>query len=199
MVGEPLFEILVYTCDQKVFDARLTATLTRQLQLSPRIRPALPRQGGSLLPKLSEGQRSSLRELKRLLDSVKTDGILKQMVEKQFRRQWRDVRYNELVGCIEICTVQTKLRADYWFTTKKRVVVGSDTKGNIEFRGRLLEKEYGHSTLTSEAVFQDFRAALQCEIEDNSLLRRRYIDFRAFDRCGPLVDWRGALQLQSGG
>ena len=174
MIGDTLFEILVYSCDQRTFEAAITAKAERQL---------IPSTFAPLLRVVNLAQPQQM------------DDMRKKMVDNQVRRQWKHVRYNELVGCIEICTVSTKIRADYWFTDKKRIIAGSKIKGIIGFQGGLFEKEYGRSTLTSREIFQDFRAALEYEVKCNPQIRRRFIDFRAFDRCGPLVDWRDALQL----
>ncbi len=111
------------------------------------------------------------------------------------QRMLKSVRYNELIGSIEVHFVGTQLRADYWFTDKKRIVIGSRDKGLIKWCGKLLEKDYRGSRLSSEGIFQDFRAALTAEIRHHTRLGRRFADFSIFDRCGPLIDWRSVLKV----
>lgn len=121
------------------------------------------------------------------------------------------VRYNELVGCIEVHSVFTQLRADWWFAVSKKsttgredsrratIRIGSNIKSIIRPRCALIEPCYSQPYRTSLEIFQDFRRLLEQAIKGNSLLRRRWVDFDAFDRCGPLVDWRAALSLDSSG
>jgi len=167
-----LFEILVYACDQQAFVAAVTAKAERQL-FSPTSWPPLGY--------------ATEQEL---------DDMRKQMLDRTVAAQMKCIPYNELVGCIQVVTVGTKLRAKYSFTDKTRIIIGSEIKGTIRLqRPPLCEKDYGRSTLTSKQIFQNFRAMMGGAARRNHHLRRRYIDFRAFDKCGPFVDWRMALEL----
>lgn len=94
---------------------------------------------------------------------------------------------------MEVHIVGSQLRADYRFTDKSRILVGS--RGVIRWRGKLLEKWYNGSRLTSPDIYSDFRLALGDEVRRHSWLKRRFVDFEALDRGGPLVDWRKALHL----
>jgi hypothetical protein len=177
VINNTLFEILVYSCDQEAFLAVVTAKVDKQIMsawLSPLLRHATD-----------------------LLQQQQDEEFRLQYREKQIKRESKPIRYNELVGCIEVHSVFTQLRADYWFTEKKRIIIGTETKGIIRWCGKLLEKEYRSSKLTSREIFQDFRSDLGREAKRHARLGRRHIDFEAFDRCGPLVDWRAALQLEN--
>lgn len=118
-----------------------------------------------------------------------------QQIEELLQNELKPVRYNELVGCVEVHFVGTQLRADYWFTDKKRIVIGSRDKGTIRWCGKLLEKDYRGSLLSSVDIFQDFRAVLTAEIARHPRLGRRLADFSIFDRCGPVIDWRKVLRI----
>lgn len=122
------------------------------------------------------------------------NGFWQEQRDQEIRRHLKPVRYNELIGCIEVHTIGTQLRADRWFTDKKRIVVGSQQKGVITWRGKLLEKHYSRSKLSSPNIFADFRKALMSAIGDSPSLKNRFIDLSAFDRCGPFVDWRALLR-----
>lgn len=119
----------------------------------------------------------------------------KKQREDEIQRQLHPVRYNELVGAIEVHRVGTQLRADYWYSEKERVIAGSKQKTPIRWCGKLLEKHYGQTKMSSHEIFSDFRAALIAAISGSGRLKRRWVDLEAFDRCGPHVDWRGVLEL----
>jgi hypothetical protein len=176
MINETLFEILVYSCNQDAFLEHVTADVHKQLLRYP---------FGPLC-------------LVRATDPVqqqRDEDLRKEMQEKEIERRLKPVRYNELVGCIEVHSVVTQLRADYWFSEKERIVVGGKTRGTIRWQGKLLEREYDGSLQTSSDIFKDFRGHLVRAIKGDRRLSRRHIDFEAFDRCGPFVDWRAALGL----
>jgi hypothetical protein len=174
VTNDTLFEILVYSCDQDEFLNVVTAKVD----------------------KLMAQRRGSLNAFGTTPAQEQRDEELRtQMRDKGIQSELKPIRYNELVGCIEVHTVFTQLRADYWFTEKKRILIGSKVKGIVNWCGKLLEKEYRGSQLTSHEVFRDFRGCLTRAAGSNARLRRRYIDFEAFDRCGPFVDWRAALHL----
>jgi hypothetical protein len=118
----------------------------------------------------------------------------KEQRNDEIQRHMKSVRYNETVGCIEIHIVGTQLRADYWFTDKARVVLGSNQKGTIKHRGKLLERSYNLSKLSSAEIFKDFRKALDRAIRENGRLKNRFTNFEAFDRCGPFIDWCSMLR-----
>lgn len=121
--------------------------------------------------------------------------IWRQTREDEIKRHLKPVRYNELVGCIDVHTVGSQLRADYWFTNKSKIHIGSRDKGVISYQGKLIEVWYSRSPLSSQEIFTDFRRALDDEVHRHTFLRKRFVDFETFDRCGPLVDWRSALGL----
>ena len=112
-------------------------------------------------------------------------------------RRWRTSLFNELIGAIEVHLVETQLRADYWFTDKKRIVVLSSARGNIGHRGQILEMEYRDSRLSSTELFYDFRRKLQSAIDATPRLVNRFVNLQPFDRCGPFVDWRSLLKLST--
>ena len=107
----------------------------------------------------------------------------------------KSVRYNELVGCIEIYAQGSQLRAGYWFSENKRIIVGSRERPLIAWQGKLLEKHYRHTRLSSPEIFRDFRNSVAYATSQRKRLAPRFIDFAAFDLCGPFIDWRGLLKL----
>ncbi len=123
-------------------------------------------------------------------------GFRQEQLEDTIKSRLKPIRYNELIGCVDIHIVGTQLRADYWFTDKARIFIGSSEKGVISWRGKLLEKHYNQSPLSSPEIFSDFRAALDIEAKRHTSLKRRFVDFEAFDRTGSLIDWRAALGLR---
>lgn len=125
------------------------------------------------------------------------NGFWREQREDELRRHMKPVNYNEIVGCIEVYVLDSDLRADYWFTNRKRIILGSKNKGTITWRGKLLEKHYCKACLSSPELFHDFRVALDREVSRHSQLKRRFVDFSAFDRCGPCVDWRTLIGLPS--
>jgi len=122
-------------------------------------------------------------------------GFWQEQRQDEINRNLKPIRYNELIGGIEVHPLGTQLRADYWFTNKNRIVINSNTKGLIKWCGKLLETHYERSQLSSQQIYEDFRGALVREIEKSARLRKRYVDFEAFDRCAPFVNWRGLLGL----
>jgi hypothetical protein len=128
VTNDTLFEILVYSSDQKEFLAAVTAKVDTQL-IAYTFSPLLGHAADPVQQQRDEKLRTQMRD-------------------KEIQRRLRPVRYNELVGCIEVHSVCTQLRADYWFTEKKRIVVGTETKGIIRWCGKLLEKEYGRSSVS---------------------------------------------------
>jgi hypothetical protein len=61
-------------------------------------------------------------------------------------------------------------------------------------RGKLLEKRYRVRQQSSREFFADFCLSLRNAINRHRRLHGRHIDFRAFDRIGPYIDWRGLLK-----
>ena len=122
--------------------------------------------------------------------------IWQQGRDEEIQRHMKSVRYNELVGCIEIYAQGSQLRAGYWFSEKKKIIVGSRERPVIKWRGKLLEKHYRHTRLSSPAIFHDFRNSVAHAASQRKRLEPRFIDFAAFDRCGPFIDWRQVLQLR---
>jgi len=125
------------------------------------------------------------------------NGFWEKQRQDEIQRHLKSVRFNELIGCVEVHVMGSQLRADYWFTIKKRIVIGSKDKGVIKPKGKLLEKHYSRSASSSLDLFHDFRKALLQRINQHSRLKKRFIDFDAFDRCGPHVNWRAILKLPS--
>lgn len=188
-MNNTLFEILVYSCDQKTFHDHMVGSVEHPIR-----------------------QHAARNSLSALGDEPWTEEKICEFRDKCLERQaWFSggypVRYNELVGCIEVHTVCTQLRADWWFAISKKsttgsedsrratIRIGSRIKSIIRSRDVLIEPCYAEPYLTSLEIFQDFRGWLGQAIRRNSLLRKRWVDFEAFDRCGPLVDWRAALGL----
>ncbi len=121
------------------------------------------------------------------------NGFWQEQLKNEIETKITPVQYNETIGCIIIHVVGTQLRADYWFTDKSRIVVGSRTKGTIRPVGKLIECHYNSTALSSPEIFSDFRGALEARIAEHSRLKRRYVDYSAFDRCGPYIDWQSIL------
>ena len=130
--------------------------------------------------------------------SVPNDGtgFWQEQLEDLIRRKLKPIRYNELVGCVDVYTYSGQIRAGYWFTDKARIMLGSNAKGVISWRGKIVEKHYNHSNLSSKEIFVDFRGALDLAVKQHRRLKHRFVDFVAFDRIGPHVDWRHALRGQ---
>ena len=123
------------------------------------------------------------------------NGFRQEQLADEIKRHSIPVRFNELVGYIEVHAVGSELRADYWFTDKKKIVIGSKSKGTIRPIGKLIEKHYRSSRLSSPDIFDDFRKTLETRVNEHSRLKRRFIDYSVFDRCGPFIDWRRILEL----
>lgn len=124
-------------------------------------------------------------------------GFWEEQKESAIQRQLYPVRFNEVVGSIEVHKIGSQLRADWWFTRKQRVVPGPRSRGDIRHIGKLLEKSYSRTRKSSREIFEDFREALGIEVSANRRLQRRFVDFDSFDRCGPYIDWRAILGLSS--
>ena len=89
---------------------------------------------------------------------------------------------------------ESQLRADLWFSDKARIQIGTKVKGKIRRRGKLLEKRYRARHQSSREFFADFRLSLRNAIDRHRRIHGRYVDFRAFDRIGPYIDWRAILK-----
>ena len=46
-------------------------------------------------------------------------GFWEQQLQEEVQRHLKPVRWNELVGSIEVYAMGSQLRADYWFTEKR--------------------------------------------------------------------------------
>ena len=133
------------------------------------------------------------RQVDRLMATVpnRRNDIWEEQRNDELKRQLRSVRFNEIVGYIEVYLFGSQLRADLWFSDKSRIIPGSRSKGILTRRGKLLEKHFQpHKMMTSEEIFAEFRRSLERAVRKNRILRRRYVDFKAFDRCGEFVDWK---------
>lgn len=139
------------------------------------------------------------RKTERVMSDVPDygNGFWEEQKESEIQRHLYPIRFNEVVGAIEVHKLGTQLRADWWFTRKQRVVVGGRSRGEIRYIGKLLEKSYSGTKKSSPEIFQDFREALGIEVRADRRLKKRFVDFDAFDRCGPYVDWRAVLGLKS--
>jgi hypothetical protein len=124
------------------------------------------------------------------------NGFWEKQKVSEIQRHLYPIRFNEAVGAIEVHKLGSQLRADWWFTGKQRVVVGARSRGEIRHIGKLLEKNYNRTRKSSAEIFEDFREALGLEVRGNRRLKWRFVDFEAFDRCGPYVDWRAILGLE---
>lgn len=123
------------------------------------------------------------------------NGFWQEQLADEIKRHLIPVRFNELVGCIEVHVMGSQLRADYWFTDKKKIVIGSKSKGTIRPIGKLIEKHYRSSRLSSSEIFYDFRKTIETRVKEHSRLKRRFVDYSVLDRCGPFIDWRRILKL----
>jgi hypothetical protein len=121
--------------------------------------------------------------------------IWQEQRDDELNRRLTSIRFNEIIGYIEVHIVGSQLRADYWFTDKSRIVLGSRSKGHLTWRGKLLEKHFPpYRELGSSTIFESFRKSLQRAVGESDRLRKRYVDFTAFDRCGPFVDWSSLIK-----
>jgi len=68
-------------------------------------------------------------------------------------------------------------------------------KGTIRPIGKLIEMHYKHSQLSSSEIFYDFRNTIETRVNKHSRLKKRFVDYSVFDRCGPFIDWRRILNL----
>ena|SRR5690554_748122 len=139
------------------------------------------------------------RDAERCMEGVPNyeNGFWEEQRESEIQRRLYPIRFNEVVGAIEIHKLGTQLRADWWFTKRRNVVVGGRSRGAIRRVGKLIERSYSQTQKSSSEIFEDFKEALQVEVRSDRRLKRRFVDFDAFDRCGPSIDWRGVLGLDS--
>lgn len=122
------------------------------------------------------------------------NGFWQKQWEEEYQRRMWPVRFNALVGYIEVHIVGTQLRADWWFTDKKKIFAAAKDRGVIRWVGKLIEKGYSTQSMTSAEIFNDFRSAIVHAVKTENRLKRRFIDYSAFDRIGPYVDWLSILQ-----
>jgi hypothetical protein len=158
MINDTIFEILVYVCDQSSFYRRQSDRLAKVVD------NCYP---NALVPYFSVEDRDRLQQ-------------------KLLQGSLYPVKYNELIGAIEIHAVCTQIRADWYFTKSKHVCFSNRKK--IEWRDKLLEMGTSPNQ-SSVDIFLTFRNVLHKAIKANRQLRKRFIDFEAFDRCGPHIDW----------
>lgn len=125
------------------------------------------------------------------------NGFWQEQLNDSIKRKFKPIRYNELIGYVVVYPLYWQLRADYWFTDKKRIVIGSKEKGVITHRRNILEKNYKSSSLTSPEIFCEFRGELDDEVRKHWELKNGFVDFSALDRIGPHVDWRSVLKLRN--
>ena len=124
------------------------------------------------------------------------NAIWEEQRQEELNQQLGSIRFNEVIGYIEIYLFGSQLRADYWFSEKSRIVIGSKSKGRITSRGRLLERHFQpHRKLKSSQIFKQFRESLERAAKGNNLLKRRHVDYAAFDRCGPFIDWAKIIEM----
>ncbi len=123
------------------------------------------------------------------------NGFWEEQLEDEINRHLYSVSYNEIIGSINVYAMGSQLRADYWYTNKKSIVIGSKVKGTIEPRGKLIECHYKASNLLSVEIYEDFRRKLEKSVNEHFILKKRFVDYSTFDRCGPFIDWRKILNL----
>ena len=122
------------------------------------------------------------------------NGFWEQQREQELHARLGPTRFNEVIGYIDIHVLGSQVRADYWLSNKAKIVIGTKTKGRITPRGKLFEAHfYPKGQLNSIEIFHQFRKSLERVIRDNQLLKDRHIDFAAFDRCGPYIDWANLI------
>jgi hypothetical protein len=123
------------------------------------------------------------------------DQIWQEQRDDELKRRLAPIRFNEIIGYIEVHLVGSQLRADYWFTDKSRIVLSSRSKGRLIWRGKLIEKHFPpHRELSANMIFEEFRKSLQRAVGESDRLRNRFVDFTAFDRCGPFIDWSSLIE-----
>jgi hypothetical protein len=102
-----------------------------------------------------------------------------------------DFRYNDLVGAIQILGVTSDyVVAEYHFVTAKRLTYQMRKKDFV-WMGKLFELHL-EGGQESSGIFLELLNALQVASRTDRW-RSRYFDLEAFNRTGPLVDWRGLL------
>lgn len=121
------------------------------------------------------------------------NGFWQKQLEDEYREHIKPIRYNQIIGAIEIHIIHGQVRADYWFTDKKRIHIDSNNKGTILWQGKLLERNYSGEEITSNEIFNDFMASLKTEIKNTSSFKKRFIDLKSFERVGAYIDWHALI------
>lgn len=114
------------------------------------------------------------------------------------REQLRDVRipfgyaYNQIIGWVSIESRETSIRAEHWVTFQRpsRVLLRKE----YEPKGKLFQISI--KRLDNVQIFSRLRNAL-LDIQQNSYLRKYYLDLEAFDNVGPLIDWRKCVSMHN--
>jgi len=90
------------------------------------------------------------------------NGFWEEQLKDEYNRHIKPVRFNQIVGAIDIYVIRNQLRADYWFTNKKRIYIRSQNKGRIYWQGKLLERDYRGESLSSSEVFKERYHTVLC-------------------------------------
>lgn len=144
-----------------------------------------------------EFNRRATEEVDRFMNDVPKyeESFWQEQRQQELQARLHPIKYNEVVGSIEVYALGTQLRADYWFTEKSRIIIGSGTARRIRWMGKLVECRFSSQELSdATSIFRKFRKALDSAIGDTRSLKGRFVDFDAFDRCGPLLDWASAIR-----
>ena len=87
MINDTIFEVPVYTCNQKQANARISKQVDKNMR-------NVPDYG---------------------------TGFWEEQRDSEFRRRCGPIRFNEIIGFIDVHIVGSQLRADYWFVDRKRI------------------------------------------------------------------------------
>ena len=99
--------------------------------------------------------------------------------------------FNDQVGAIGLRVSRGRVCGDLYFTAASSVRRGGHQR--ILDRGKLFQSPRFEAE-ARRAIYESVHAALREAIEDAGL-EQRWVDLGAFERSGPLLDWRSLLRL----
>ncbi|KPL70083.1 hypothetical protein ADN00_18745 [Ornatilinea apprima] len=105
----------------------------------------------------------------------------------------RSYLYNDIIGYIQLLCDGTRIRAEYWWINKKRIL--RDPKNKLfRYRDKLFEF-YILSNSTNESISKQILKSFE-NIKKDNRFKKRYFDLETVENLVYFIDWLGFYKSQ---
>lgn len=102
--------------------------------------------------------------------------------------------YTQAVGWVRLVGM-TEVVKGYLWKTEKQLIPRLPVKRCFTDEYKIMEYHAFDDGQTSAEIAAEVKAGLEQEAHDHYFLKRRHLDFRAFDAVAPYLDWRALVGL----